>query len=265
MIACRRILSVYLASACTPSAAAVSSPRTGRRHPASPTRRPASACLAAVLQGGHAEAAAALVGPGGSDPNATCPDGLTLLELAAKLGQGLVITALIQGGADVDATDARGNTALHKLVEFWRVSRGALPAPLKPPQMRRCCRRSPRPPPPSPPLAPFFSLLAPFSSPRCVCLEWRVTPTPCHQGFRWTPRGRDPLFPSLLPCRTASCCPAASLTARQSSTRRRARCAPPGTPLSGCVRAVRRRRDDSEGARPDPAVARPGARSQAAP
>ncbi len=76
--------------------------------------------VAPLLQGGHAGAVAALVGPGGSDPNATCPDGLSLLELAAKLGQGPVITALIQGGADVDAADAKGNTALHTLVESWK-------------------------------------------------------------------------------------------------------------------------------------------------
>lgn len=81
-----------------------------------------------TLQGGHAAAAAALVGPGGSDPNATCPDGLTLLELAAKLGQGAVITALIQGGADVDATDAKGSTALHKLVEHWKASLPGAPS-----------------------------------------------------------------------------------------------------------------------------------------
>lgn len=85
--------------------------------PAQPVRLPP---LAPLLQGGHAGAVAALVGPGGSDPNATCPDGLSLLELAAKLGQGPVITALIQGGADVDAADAKGNTALHTLVESWK-------------------------------------------------------------------------------------------------------------------------------------------------
>ena len=121
---------------------------------ADPERRnPAGASpIYLAVQNGHAAAAAALLA-GGTDPDSTTPEGLTLLELAAKCGQvrvvlrGLathspqspccpsqpyltptplqaeVITALCDGGADVDVTDAQGDTALHKLVQCWRDSK----------------------------------------------------------------------------------------------------------------------------------------------
>jgi ankyrin repeat protein len=79
-----------------------------------------------AVSAGHADAVAALVA-GGVDPNSTTPAGLTLLEAAARFGLGGVTAALCAGGADVAARDARGDTALHKLVASWRESR-LLPA-----------------------------------------------------------------------------------------------------------------------------------------
>lgn len=46
----------------------------------------------------------------------TDKDGNALLALACKAGQEAVVTALLERGADMDATNARGETALHACV-----------------------------------------------------------------------------------------------------------------------------------------------------
>ncbi|KAI7846002.1 hypothetical protein COHA_000543 [Chlorella ohadii] len=87
-------------------------------------KNPAGATPAQLaIAAGHAAAVAALVA-GGLDPNSRLPDsGLSLLEAAAHHGRGEVITALIRGGADVDATNGKGDNALHKLVQSWKDSK----------------------------------------------------------------------------------------------------------------------------------------------
>lgn len=78
--------------------------------------------LNAVLANDVAKATALL--KGGADCNTSNEEGATLLMLAAGAGHIEMVEMLIAAGAEVDATDARGWTALMKGLFNYELNRG---------------------------------------------------------------------------------------------------------------------------------------------
>lgn len=56
----------------------------------------------------------------GADPNAADGNGDTALSLAAQFGRAEVVALLLKSGASVDAADAKGVTPLMKAARFGR-------------------------------------------------------------------------------------------------------------------------------------------------
>ena len=63
----------------------------------------------------------------GGDANASSPYGPPLLILAARWGRTRILDLLLSRGADVDATDAYGRTAVYEMLNHWYAHR-SLPA-----------------------------------------------------------------------------------------------------------------------------------------
>ena len=68
----------------------------------------------------------------GGDPNAMLPSGdierdWSLLRRAARRGRAEIISLLLSRGADIDATDRDGRTALYQMLNYW-TAYGSLPA-----------------------------------------------------------------------------------------------------------------------------------------
>ena len=65
----------------------------------------------------------------GGDPNAMCSDepDWSLLRHAARHGRAEMISLLLSRGADIDATDADGRTAVYEMLNHW-TRHSSLPA-----------------------------------------------------------------------------------------------------------------------------------------
>ena len=65
----------------------------------------------------------------GGDPNAMCSDepDWSLLRHAARHGRAEIISLLLSRGADIDATDADGRTAVYQMLNHW-TKHSSLPA-----------------------------------------------------------------------------------------------------------------------------------------
>jgi hypothetical protein len=64
---------------------------------------------------------------GGGDPNALTSSRRPTLLVAARWGRTRIMDLLLTRGADIDATDADGRTAVYELLNYW-ATYGSLPA-----------------------------------------------------------------------------------------------------------------------------------------
>ena len=93
--------------------------------------------IATAIKNGDVEAVRTWLDTGG-DVNAPCPDSRLslpsyqvplgpLLIVAARCGKTRIMDLLLSRGADIDATDADGRTAVYELLNYW-ATYGSLPA-----------------------------------------------------------------------------------------------------------------------------------------
>ena len=85
--------------------------------------------VAADIDDGSIAVVESWLGSGG-DPNAMCSGayhGWSLLRWAASCGKAEIMSLLLSRGAEIDATDPEGRTALYQLLNYWTMHK-SLPA-----------------------------------------------------------------------------------------------------------------------------------------